>query len=266
MAADPPGAVEILPPDPLPPGVVEAVHEPEYLARIERYFVNPEAGVVEFEAPCSEEVYRGVEQSVAGTLSACADALDGAGGFHVGGGFHHAFPDHGEGFCILNDVACALTSLLSEGAIARGAVVDLDVHQGNGTAVCLADEPRLDTLSVHHEFNYPAVKPPSDLDVGLCDGCKDDEYLEALDGALRWLAARPTPDLVVYVAGADPFVEDQLGGLALTKAGLRTRDERVVTWCRERGVPVAVALAGGYALRTEDVVAIHRATLEAILA
>ncbi|MCH7494033.1 histone deacetylase [bacterium] len=265
LRASPPAPLEILPPDPLPEGVVEAVHTPEFLARIERYFQNPQAGMQEFEAPCSESVYQGALQSVAGTLSACQDALSGTGGFHIGGGFHHAFPDHGEGFCILNDIACSLTHLLDTKAIASAAVVDVDVHQGNGTATCFAGDPRVDTISLHQERNYPAWKPPSSLDIGLDDDTDDDQYLAALGAALNWLASRRPPGLVLMQAGADPYRHDQLGGLALTKAGLRERDGRVAKWCAERGIPLVAVLGGGYAADTADVVAIHRGTLEALL-
>lgn len=185
-------------------------------------------------------------------------------GFHIGGGFHHAFPDHGEGFCILNDVAISLAQLLHEGAVSTAAVLDLDVHQGNGTAVCFAQEERVHTISLHQENNYPAWKPPSDLDIGLPDGMEDSAYLEALGKALTWLEKKPRPDLVLFLAGADPFMKDQLGGLALSKKGLRARDDSVGAWCQQRGIPLSVVLAGGYAKETGDVVEIHLSTLESV--
>jgi acetoin utilization deacetylase AcuC-like enzyme len=186
---------------------------------------------------------------------------DGRAG-HLGGGFHHAYADHGEGFCMLNDVAVALRVLLDEGIIARAAVVDLDVHHGNGTASVFAGDPTVFTFSVHQEHNYPADKPPSDLDVGLEDGTGDGEYLGALEAGLRQTLDAQDPELVVYLAGADPYRDDQLGGLSLTLDGLRGRDRMVISECRERGVPVAVVLAGGYAYRLEDTVSIHVATIE----
>ena len=161
-------------------------------------------------------------------------------------------------------MAIALAQLLHEGAIGQAAAVDLDVHQGNGTAACFAEEPRVATLSLHQENNYPAWKPPSDKDVGLPDGVGDAAYLERLEEALVWLGGQTPPDLVLYLAGADPFVGDQLGGLALTKGGLMARDERVAAWCRERGIPLAAVLAGGYAQETEDVVEIHLKTLGSV--
>lgn len=189
---------------------------------------------------------------------------------HLGGGFHHAFADHGEGFCLLNDVAVAATAVLAEGRAERLAVVDLDVHQGNGTAAIFADEPRVFTLSVHQERNYPFPKPPSDLDLGLDDGTGDEAYLGALREHLPRVFDEHRPDAVLYLAGADPFREDQLGGLALTRTGLRARDELVLRSAREAGTAVAVLLAGGYARRLEDTVGIHtdtvRAAVEAVRA
>jgi acetoin utilization deacetylase AcuC-like enzyme len=178
------------------------------------------------------------------------------------GGFHHAFADHGEGFCLVNDVAVATRALRAAGEVGRVAIVDLDVHHGNGTASIFAGDPDTFTLSLHQENNYPAQKPPSALDVGLPDGTGDDAYLEALDRALpRALAV--VPDLVWYLAGADPYEHDRLGGLALTQAGLRERDRRVFAAARRTGVPIAVTLAGGYAERTADTVSIHAATVAA---
>jgi acetoin utilization deacetylase AcuC-like enzyme len=180
----------------------------------------------------------------------------------LGGGFHHAFRDHGEGFCLLNDVAVALSSLLGREELERAAIVDLDVHQGNGTASIFADEPRVFTLSVHQERNYPHPKPPSDLDVGLPDGIRDEAYLALIADALNRTLAIQRPELVVYLAGADPFVEDQLGGLALSLAGLEARDRMVMEGCRQRDIAVAVVLAGGYARKERDTVGIHQRTVE----
>jgi len=174
----------------------------------------------------------------------------------LGGGFHHAFPDHGEGFCLINDVAVATAALLAAGGASRVAVVDLDVHHGNGTAAILADEPRAFTLSIHQQDNYPAAKPPSSLDVGLPDGTGDEAYLSILDTTLPRVLEFG-PDLVWYLAGADPYEHDVLGGLALTLNGLRERDRRVFEATRRAHVPVAVTLAGGYALDPTDTVTIH---------
>jgi acetoin utilization deacetylase AcuC-like enzyme len=178
---------------------------------------------------------------------------------NVAGGFHHAFPDHGEGFCVLNDIAIGIAAMLAESAIERAAVIDLDVHQGNGTAAIFARDPRVFTCSIHQEHNYPEVKPPSDLDIGLEDGAGGREYLAALDQALgRTLASRP--ELLVYVAGADPYEHDQLGGLALTLDDLHERDRRVFAAAEAARAPVVAVPAGGYALDLRDTVMIHATT------
>ena len=166
---------------------------------------------------------------------------------------------------MINDVAVAAMTLLRDAAVERIAIVDLDVHHGNGTATIFADESRVFTFSMHHQWNYPALKPPSDLDVGLDDGMGDDEYLSLLNEHLPTVLEHQ-PNLIFYLAGADPFQEDELGGLGLTKAGLRARDETVLSKVRAAGVPVAVTLAGGYAMKLPDTVDIHCATVEAALA
>lgn len=214
------------------------------------------------EVPFSFQLRDAMLLSCGGTLLTARLALEEGRAAHLGGGFHHAYADHGEGFCMLNDVAVALRVLLDEGVIARAAVVDLDVHHGNGTASIFAGDPTVFTFSMHQKNNYPADKPPSDLDIGLEDGTGDDEYLNALEAGLREMLDAQDPDLIVYLAGADPYRDDQLGGLSLTLDGLRARDRMVIEECRERGVPLAVVLAGGYAYRLEDTVAIHVATIE----
>jgi acetoin utilization deacetylase AcuC-like enzyme len=180
----------------------------------------------------------------------------------IGGGFHHAFPDHGEGFCLMNDVAIAATALRTKGEVERVAIIDLDVHHGNGTAAILGREPWAFTVSLHQEENYPALKPPSHLDVGLADGIGDDAYLAALEAPLaRAIAFRP--DLLFYLAGADPYQHDLLGGLGLTIEGLKQRDRRVLSAARDASVPVVVTLAGGYAAEPADTVTIHVNTIGA---
>jgi acetoin utilization deacetylase AcuC-like enzyme len=179
---------------------------------------------------------------------------------HVGGGLHHAFPNHGEGFCPFNDVAVAARVLQDRG-LARIAIVDLDVHHGNGTAFIFEADPRVFTLSMHQQHNYPLWKPRSTLDVGLPDGAHDATYLRELGRALPQAMAH-RPQCVFFLAGADPYEDDQLGGLRLTREGLRRRDRMVIETVRAAGVPLVVTLAGGYARRLEDTVAIHIATLE----
>jgi acetoin utilization deacetylase AcuC-like enzyme len=179
---------------------------------------------------------------------------------HIGGGLHHAFPNHGEGFCPFNDVAVAARVLQDRG-LARIAIVDLDVHHGNGTAFIFEADPRVFTLSMHQQHNYPLWKPRSTLDVGLPDGAHDATYLRELGRALPQAMAH-RPQCVFFLAGADPYEDDQLGGLRLTREGLRRRDRMVIETVRAAGVPLVVTLAGGYARRLEDTVAIHMATIE----
>jgi acetoin utilization deacetylase AcuC-like enzyme len=179
---------------------------------------------------------------------------------HIGGGLHHAFPNHGEGFCPFNDVAVAARVLQQRG-MERMAIVDLDVHHGNGTAFVFESDPGIFTFSMHQQHNYPMWKPRSTLDIGLPDGVHDETYLRELDRALPQVMAHG-PQCVFYLAGADPYEDDQLGGLKLTQDGLRQRDRRVISAVRAAGVPLVIVLAGGYARHVEDTVAIHTATIE----
>ena len=183
---------------------------------------------------------------------------------HLGGGFHHAMPDHAEGFCYVHDVAVAIRVLQTERRIDRAAIIDTDVHQGNGTARIFQDDTRVWTFSIHQENNYP-IKERSDHDIGLDDGTGDEAYLAALDTAMP-LALDTRPDLVFMVAGVDPYKEDQLGGLALTLEGLEARDRLVVDACGRAGVPLVGLTAGGYARRTADTVTAHVNTTRAVLA
>ncbi len=204
-------------------------------------------------------------RTVQGTLEACRDALDGGAGINLAGGTHHAFPDHGEGYCVFNDVAVAVRTLEREGRIRRAVVIDLDVHQGNGTARIFSGDPDVFTFSVHGARNYPFRKERSRLDVELADGCADAEYLGHLDRHLEPVLEEAAADLAVYIAGADPYHGDRLGRLGLTIEGLAARDARVFDACLERGVPVAVVLGGGYADRLEDLVTIHANTVRELL-
>jgi len=252
-------------PDPVTHEDLLRVHTEEFLRKIaEDDFDWLERQTLE--VPFSLELAAAMRLCCGGTLLAARLALETGACPHLGGGFHHAFPGHGEGFCLLNDVAVAAAALLASGGATRVAVVDLDVHHGNGTASIFAEEPRVFTLSLHQEKNYPPHKPPSDVDVGLRDGAGDEEYLRILRTHLPAAVEVHQPDLVFYLAGADPYRMDQLGGLALTQDGLRERDRTVLEACRARGVPIAVVLAGGYAMDTRDTVAIHAATVEETLA
>ena len=252
---------DILHPDPASWEQIGAVHSPGYVEKVRTGSLSLH-DVMTLELPFTIPLQQASLLCCGGTTLAAREALTQGVAVHLGGGFHHAFREHGEGFCLLNDVAVALVCLLDEGAVSRCAVVDLDVHQGNGTAAIFRDDPRVFTFSMHQERNYPSPKPPSDLDLGLDDGIRDEEYLGKLEEALNFVLTRHRPDLVIYLAGADPYVEDQLGGLALTKTGLEERDRLVMERCVESGSRTAVVLAGGYALRLEDTVAIHRQTVE----
>lgn len=240
------------------------VHTAEYLRRIdENDFSFAER--LQLEVPFSEEGRAAMILSCGGTLLAARLALEHGAAGHLGGGFHHAYADHGEGFCLLNDIAVAARALVAEGAAAHVAVVDLDVHHGNGTASIFADDPAVYTFSMHQENNYPADKPPSDLDIGLADGVGDQEYLDLLEEALPRVLGDSRAELVLYLAGADPYRDDQLGGLRLTLEGLRLRDRMVLAGVRDHDIAVAVVLAGGYAHRLDDTVAIHAATIEELV-
>jgi len=232
------------------------VHTAGYLDRLEAMTARPDLGYLEFEAPCTREVLDAFLYMAGGSILAGRLAVEGGVGVNLGGGFHHAFADRGEGFCALNDIAVALRVLQREEAIERALVVDLDLHQGNGTARIFQGDDSVFTFSIHQENNYP-IKERSDLDVGLEDLAGDDVYLAALREHLPNVFDRSRPDLVAYVAGADPYEHDQLGGLRLTKAGFAERDRLVFGAARERGVPVLAFLAGGYAREPEDVVDIH---------
>lgn len=200
-----------------------------------------------------------------GTMLTVDCALRQGAAMHLGGGYHHAMPDHAEGFCYLNDIAVALRWLQHDGRIRRAAVVDTDVHQGNGTARIFQGDDSVFTFSLHQQNNYP-LKESGDLDIGLRDGVGDDEYLEILEDAIPRLLDAQRPELVVMVAGADAYREDLLGGLGLSIAGLQRRDRFVVQACAQRGIPLAGLTAGGYARQLEDTVRIHANTCLEVLA
>ena len=212
------------------------------------------------ELPFSEEVSAAHRLAYAGTILACRRALEDGAGLHVGGGSHHAFADHGEGFCLLNDIAGGILKMFAEKRIRRAAVVDLDVHQGNGTAGIFRGRPEVFTFSMHQEGIYPEIPTPGSLDVELPAGCRDREYLKLLEEHLpRVFAAKP--DLVVYQAGVDSAEDDLLGGLKLTSAGLERRDRLVQDACRNSNVPAVVTLGGGYAEDVRETARRHARTL-----
>lgn len=195
-----------------------------------------------------------------GSILAGRLALETGASYHLGGGFHHAFPDHGEGFCMINDHAVAIRKLMDEKAIRRAMVIDCDVHQANGTAGIFGNEADVFTFSIHQEHNYPALRPPSDLDIGLADGTGDAVYLAKLETGLGNALEGFSPDLIFYVAGADPYRLDQIGGFDLSIDGLKNRDEMVFEAAKIKGIPVATVLAGGYASDLGDLVKIHANT------
>jgi len=233
------------------------VHTPRFVAEIERLTADPARIVQRYEIPLSRGVVEAVEFHCEGTRRAVLAALERGCALNLGGGFHHAFADRGEGFCLWNDVVVALRAARRDGRLARAAVVDLDLHQGNGTAALLEDDADFTTYSIHQEDLYPVPKRRSALDVGLPGGSGDAEYLGALRDTLPGFLEKGGAELLLYVAGADPFERDRLGDLKLTRAGLRARDEFVLEEARRRGMKVAAVVAGGYAPDVADVVAIH---------
>jgi acetoin utilization deacetylase AcuC-like enzyme len=239
------------------------VHTPEYLEKIRTSTLTADEIRI-LELPWSPELADGFRLMTGGTCMAAEAAVRDGASVHLGGGLHHAFASHGEGFCLFNDVAVAVRRLQRDGRIARAAIVDCDVHQGNGTAMIFDGDPSVFTFSIHQQHNYPLFKPRSDLDIGLKDGAGNAEYLDRLHGALA-AVMRSHPQLIVYLAGADPFEGDRLGGLKLTIDGLRARDRMVFEAARSEGVPVVVVLAGGYAENVEDTVTIHVATVHEML-
>ncbi|MDA2912911.1 histone deacetylase [Acidobacteriia bacterium AH_259_A11_L15] len=313
-------------PPPAPDEDILRVHTREWVRKLKTGKLSARE-LLRLEVPYSPQLVRAFWLSAGGSTLASRLALRDACAFNLGGGFHHAYPDHGEGFCAIHDVAVALRRLQAEGpegsGIRTALVVDLDVHHGNGTAAIFGGDPSVFTLSLHQENNYPYPKPPSDLDVGLADFTGDEEYLrrlrEALENAFQKFAKenamklglpeagalRPAtagsgqasglevvegeaqgsgppksgppnqpeqkksqsgrgarhslekPDLIFYLAGADPYKEDQLGGLALTLEGLKERDRIVIEAAKERGIPIALTFAGGYARKLEDTITIH---------
>lgn len=253
-------AAEVAEPEPASDEEIARVHDRGYIRKLKTGDLDDEE-IMQMEVPYSPQLVRAVWLAAGGSALAGRLALEHGASANIGGGFHHAFPDHGEGFCVIHDVAVAIRSLQAQSRIARAMTVDLDVHQGNGTAYIFAADPTVYTFSMHQERNYPYIKPPSDLDVNLEDGVGDYEYLAALEDGLNHAFAAFQPDLVFYVAGADPYREDQLGGLKLTLHGLEDRDRMVFEKARQHGVPIAVTLAGGYARKVEDTVRIHSTTI-----
>jgi acetoin utilization deacetylase AcuC-like enzyme len=262
------------------------VHTPQYVEKLKTGRLSAREEL-ELEVPYSPQLVRAFWLAAGGSILAANHALNDGVAVNIGGGFHHAFPDHGEGFCVIHDVAVAIRRMQRDGKIRTAMTVDCDVHQGNGTAAIFAGAhatgdplPSVPTsapvtkthsahtgdvftISLHQENNYPAWKPPSSIDVNLPDGTGDDDYLAWLDNALSSGLRQFSPELLCYIAGADPYRDDQLGGLSLTMDGLKKRDELVFHVARARDIPVMVTFAGGYARNVEDTVTIHCNTVVA---
>jgi acetoin utilization deacetylase AcuC-like enzyme len=238
------------------------VHTPEWVGKLKNGNLTA-SEIMKLEVPYSPELAEAVWLAAGGSILAGQLALRHGFACNLSGGFHHAYADHGEGFCAIHDVAVAIRRLQADNTIKKAMVVDTDVHHGNGTAYIFRDDSSVFTLSIHQENNYPAHKPPSDLDLPLDDWVEDEEYLATLLPAVARVFDNFCPEILFYVGGADPYQEDQLGGLRLSKSGLKARDKGVFFAARSRNIPVATTLAGGYARRVEDTVRIHANTVVA---
>ncbi len=238
-------------------------HDPHYVQRfLEGNMSEKEMRRIGF--PWTPQLVERARRSVGGTIAACRAALQEGASANLAGGTHHAYAEHGEGYCVFNDSAVAARAMQVEGLARRIAILDCDVHQGNGTAAILAKDPSVFTFSIHGEKNFPFHKEQSDLDIALPDGTGDDPYLARLEVGVRQTLEQARADLVIYLAGADPYAGDRLGRLALSKKGLLERDTLVMRQCQLRGLPVAVAMAGGYARQVEDTVDIHFQTISTL--
>jgi acetoin utilization deacetylase AcuC-like enzyme len=253
---------DFIEPDPASDEDLLLVHDEDWVRRLKTGTLSFH-DILKLEIPYSRQMVDAFILSAGGTTLAGRLALRDGVSINLGGGFHHAFPSHGEGFCAINDIAVAIRRLEREGTIDKAMVVDCDVHQGNGTAVIFTGDPKVFTISIHQYNNYPAEKPPSDIDINLSDQTGDEDYVEQLRNLYVPALEEFRPNLVIYVAGADPYYQDQLGGLALTLGGLKERDRMVMDTALTYGASIAVTLAGGYAFRLEDTVTIHINTAKA---
>ena len=254
---------DIVEPTPPPKEDLLLIHSEEYLSD----FINKKWTwrTLYSELPLNDTIVKGFILMAGGTYLASKYALEDGIGYHVGGGFHHAYPDHAEGFCYINDIAFAIRKLQKENIIKKAAVIDCDLHQGNGTAKIFQKDSSVFTFSIHQEYLYPFPKEESDWDIGLMDGTEDEEYIKRLKEAVPKIYENHKPDLVIYQAGADPYMDDQLGNLMLTKEGLMERDRIVLNEAFKRKIPVTITLGGGYARKVEDTVEIHVNTVKVAL-
>jgi acetoin utilization deacetylase AcuC-like enzyme len=281
-------ASDFVAPQPASDDDILLVHTPEYVRKLKTGTLSPQEEM-QLEVPFSAELVHAFWLAAGGSIVAAEHALRDGVAVNIGGGFHHAFPDHGEGFCMIHDVAVAIRHMQRSGKISKAMTVDCDVHQGNGTAAIFGSAKNAPaplpssghlagaatstgsignsraaevfTISLHQENNYPQYKPPSSIDINLPDGIGDSDYLAWLDNALSSGLRQFQPDLICYVAGADPYKEDQLGGLALTIEGLKRRDALLFRVAQSKSIPVMVSYAGGYARNVEDTVSIHCNTI-----
>jgi len=257
------GPADLLVPEPATDEQILRVHQPDYLRRVAAGELE-RAEVRRIGFPWSPAMVERSRRSAGGTIAACREALESGAAVNLAGGTHHAFPDHGEGYCVFNDAAIAARTLQAEGRAERVVIVDCDVHQGNGTAAVFRGDPTVFTFSIHGRRNFPFRKERSDLDVELEDGTGDEAYLAALEDGLDHALGHhggAGADLVIYVSGADPHERDRLGRLKVTREGLRTRDRIVFERCRKAGLPVAVVMAGGYGADVRETVEVHLQTV-----
>ena len=254
------GESDFLEPAPAADEDVLRVHTPAWVRKLQTDTLTLSERM-KLEIPYSQATVEAFWLAAGGSTLAGRRAVADGFSANLGGGFHHAYPGHGEGFCMIHDVAIGIRALQAGKFIRTAMVVDTDVHHGNGTAAIFANDSSVFTLSIHQENNYPVPKPSSNEDIGLEDGTRDVEYLDALEEGLLNSLKQMTPDLIFYVGGADPYREDQLGGLALTLEGLQKRDRLVFEHARKRGIPVASTMAGGYARHVADTVRIHVNTI-----
>ncbi len=251
---------ELIPPELVTDEQILRAHDETYLEKVTAGQLAPmEVRRIGF--PWSPELVQRARCSAGATVAACRAALEDGVSISLSGGTHHAFRDHGQGYCLFNDSVIAIRAMQAEGRVRRAVILDCDVHQGNGTAALTADDASIFTFSIHSENNFPLRKEESDLDIGLEDGAGDEVYLAALEEGVRRALALADADLALYLAGADPYEGDLLGKLALTKSGLAERDRLVFRLCRQAGLPVVTVMAGGYARRIKDTVAIHLQTV-----
>lgn len=253
-------AEDFILPSPAPEETVLLVHTRQYFQKVKENRLSMEE-LLRLEIPMNKQILRASLICVEGSYLASRYAIEDGLGMHIGGGFHHAFPDHGEGFCVFNDMAIAIRKLQKEKLIRKALVIDCDLHQGNGTAFIFRGDSSVFTFSVHQENNYPFHKPPSSMDIGLEDGTGDERYLKFLRHHIPVILKNFKPDFIMYQAGADPYEKDQLGGLKLTQEGLKERDRIVFSLAQENRIPVAVTLGGGYAFDIQDTVEIHCHTI-----